>query len=339
MLYSFGVVVFIQIVFILINNTPFATSTLVTDSEWLQYKVQYNKMYSSVTAENLARYNFNNNKILIDIHNVKYATKSVTYKLGVNQFTDMSLVDFKSLFPVAVYPTFSYDVAPQAVNSTPMYFNPIKELGIISMIEDQGTACNSGWAYAAAKSIELGYAYQNGTPPLVSLSAQNLIDCAGRSTTCKTQVPQTAFDFLSIYGQSLHTIINYPNRNTQSEQGMCLQSYGPYTRLYSYVRLNNTDDSDLLKYVGNSYPVVIEFNPASFEFMHYAEGVFKQPSTGKGSHFMVVIGYESDPTTGLNTWLIQNSFNTSWGENGYFRIVRNQVDIISKSAIYPIIVL
>ncbi|XP_037956951.1 zingipain-1-like [Teleopsis dalmanni] len=316
-------------------NIPFGTSTLITDSEWMQYKLQYGKIYSSVSAENLARYNFNNNKILIDTHNVKYNSKSTTFKLGVNQFSDMSLVDFKSLFPVAVYPTISYDVAPQIVNSPPMHYNPIKDLGIVSLIENQGIACNSGWAYAAAKSIELKQAYQTNTSPLVSLSAQNLIDCAGRSTACKTQVPQTAFDYLSVYDQNLHTTMQYPNMNKQNEQGMCLQSYGPYTKLHSYVRLYGTDDSDLLKYVGNSFPVVIEFNPTSFEFMHYAEGVFKQPTTGKGSHFMVVIGYESDPTTGLNTWLLQNSFASTWGENGYFRIVRNQVDTIGKSAIYP----
>ncbi|XP_065369644.1 uncharacterized protein LOC135961924 [Calliphora vicina] len=308
----------------------------VPTEEWAEYKAKFNKDYTnSDVTEAYAQYYYAYNKRLIDRHNALYERGSRTYKLAVNQFTDMRLIHFNALFPVATStgPSF-HSGLPTVQLATPTY-DPINDFGFQSNIENQGTKCNSGWAFAAAKSIELFQAQQAGNMSPLSLSAQNLIDCAGRAAACKNQVPQAAFDYLTQYNMDLHLESDYPINGTIKEPGMCTPMGQLVTNLGTYSRLADKDDVSLKAYVSNGFPVVVEFNPTSFEFMHYSEGIFQQPAVRQGSHFMVVIGYDTDASTGLDYWILQNSFDTTWGEMGLIRVLRSETAKLTKSAIFP----
>lgn len=37
---------------------------------------------------------------------------------------------------------------------------------------------------------------------------------------------------------------------------------------------------------------------------------------------MLIVGYGSDEATGLDFWLLQNSWGARWGEGGFMRILR-----------------
>ncbi|KNC25215.1 hypothetical protein FF38_04245 [Lucilia cuprina] len=307
----------------------------VPANEWAEYKEKYNKDYTnSDITEAYAQYYYAYNKRMIERHNALYERGSSTYKLCVNQFTDMRLIHFNALFPVAKGTGPSFDSPLPSVQPASPYYDPINDFNFTSNIENQGTKCNSGWAYAAAKSIELLQAQQMGNMNPAPLSAQNFIDCAGRSAACKNQVPQAAFDYLTQYNMDLHLESEYNNNNTLGEPGMCTPMGQLVTNLGSYSRLTDGDDESLKAYVSNGFPVVVEFNPTSFEFMHYSEGIFQQPSVRQGSHFMVVIGYDTD-ATGIDYWILQNSFGTSWGETGLIRVARSPTVKLTKNAIFP----
>ena len=55
--------------------------------------------------------------------------------------------------------------------------------------------------------------------------------------------------------------------------------------------------------------------------MTYSSGVLDSTDCGTNpNHDVLAVGYGNDSTTGLDYWLVKNSWNTTWGEKGYARI-------------------
>lgn len=60
------------------------------------------------------------------------------------------------------------------------------------------------------------------------------------------------------------------------------------------------------------------YNPA---FKYYKEGVLNDPACGeKVDHAVLIVGYGKDSKTNQEFWLIRNSWDTTWGEEGYVRL-------------------
>jgi cathepsin B len=54
--------------------------------------------------------------------------------------------------------------------------------------------------------------------------------------------------------------------------------------------------------------------------MSYKSGIYQHlTGTQLGGHAVKVIGYGIED--GLSYWLCQNSWSTTWGEGGYFKIL------------------
>jgi cathepsin B len=69
-------------------------------------------------------------------------------------------------------------------------------------------------------------------------------------------------------------------------------------------------------------PVVASFLVYE-DFITYKSGVY-QHVTGKslGGHAIKIIGWGVE--NGTPYWLITNSWNESWGDNGFFKIIRGK---------------
>ncbi len=77
--------------------------------------------------------------------------------------------------------------------------------------------------------------------------------------------------------------------------------------------------------------------------MNYKSGVYddKKGCDGSGGqdHAVLVVGYGTDIKSGLDYWLVKNSWGEKWGEEGYFRMAKNRGNLcyIATSALYPIV--
>ncbi|KAJ1358478.1 hypothetical protein KIN20_016909 [Parelaphostrongylus tenuis] len=78
--------------------------------------------------------------------------------------------------------------------------------------------------------------------------------------------------------------------------------------------------SDIQKEIIVYGPVVAVFEVFD-DFFHYESGVYEHTAGGlAGSHAVRVLGWGVE--NGTPYWLAANSWNTDWGEKGYFRIRR-----------------
>jgi cathepsin L len=77
----------------------------------------------------------------------------------------------------------------------------------------------------------------------------------------------------------------------------------------------------LLKEAVSIQPVSVAIEADTNYFQSYSGGILTSTSCGTNlDHAVVVVGYGTEGT--IDYWLVRNSWGTSWGEAGYFRILR-----------------
>ena len=82
----------------------------------------------------------------------------------------------------------------------------------------------------------------------------------------------------------------------------------------------NIDASQLMAELATNGPVESAFTVYA-DFVHYKSGVYShQTGAQLGGHAIKVIGYGTED--GNDYWLVQNSWTTTWGDGGYFKIAR-----------------
>ena len=137
----------------------------------------------------------------------------------------------------------------------------------------------------------------------------------------------------SLGGQSVHEV-DYPYLDTNPKltcpTGKTLYNSGAYvaTPLPDY---KCTEDK--LKTLVSTYGGAVTSIYASDKaFGNYANGVFNGCTSQPTNHAVLVVGYGTDEASGLDYWLVRNSWGANWGANGFIKIYRgnNQCGIGKK---------
>ena len=64
------------------------------------------------------------------------------------------------------------------------------------------------------------------------------------------------------------------------------------------------------------------------DFLAYKSGIYvRKSSKFLGGHAIKGVGWGKDQDSGIHFWIMANSWNTNWGENGYFRIKMGECGI------------
>uniref|UniRef100_A0A2A4J6I6 Peptidase C1A papain C-terminal domain-containing protein n=1 Tax=Heliothis virescens TaxID=7102 RepID=A0A2A4J6I6_HELVI len=221
----------------------------------------------------------------------------------------------------------------------------------LNEIKDQG-ACSSCWAVAAAEVMTDRYCIFTNGKSKFQFSAHDLLSCCpdcGKG--CHGGIPTKAWEYWRDYG--IVSGGNYhsgegcrpyeippcehnvpgdlppcgPKVTTPECIKACVSSYNnksyPLDKRHGRTVYTLPPDEDQIKAeLFLNGPV--ESTIATYEdFIHYKQGVYIHTDGSRsGVHSVKILGWgvEGDQ----KYWLVANSWNPHWGDNGYFKILRGE---------------
>ena len=92
----------------------------------------------------------------------------------------------------------------------------------------------------------------------------------------------------------------------------------------SYIEVPKNNPQALLEAVAKQ-PVSVGISAFCQNMMLYKGGVLTKSCGAALNHAVVLVGYGTDSGTGLDYWLVKNTWGTKWGEQGYIKMVRNMI--------------
>ena len=214
----------------------------------------------------------------------------------------------------------------------------------IKEIRDQST-CGGCWAFSSAEVMSDRLCIHSNGELQTRVSAAHLITCCPYcGFGCFGGYPPFAFDYFrdtgipsgGLYGDTTtcvpyffppcddhpHNCTDY--KDTPECQTECQEGY-PKTldedRSFGDISYTVSGEENLMKEIYENGSVEADF--AVFEdFADYKSGIY-QHVTGDylGGHAVKIIGWGVDENN-VKFWIVSNSWNERWGEQGYFRILK-----------------
>ncbi|KAM9366463.1 cathepsin B isoform 1-T3 [Symphorus nematophorus] len=216
-------------------------------------------------------------------------------------------------------------------------------------IRDQGS-CGSCWAFGASEAISDRVCIHSNAKVSVEISAEDLLTCCEScGMGCNGGYPSAAWDFWtkeglvsgglydSHVGCRPYTIppcehhVNGSRPPCTGEGGdtpecvyRCETGYTPsYKEDKHYGKTSYSVLSDVEQIQNEIYkngPVEGAFTVYE-DFLLYKSGVYQHVSgSGVGGHAIKILGWGEED--GVPYWLCANSWNTDWGDNGFFKFLR-----------------
>jgi cathepsin L len=284
--------------------------------------------------------NFANNDDIIESHNAGNAT----YTLGHNQFSHMSLDEFRVFVKSGLSKPEELE-APASIHEAPA--EPLTGTtvdwvakGAVTPVKDQGQ-CGSCWAFSTTGAVE-GAQYIKGKTQ-ISYSEQNLVDCDTRSNGgsdlgCNGGLMDSAFSWMKKNG-GICTESGYPyTSGTTKKAGTCNQSKctkDSKSAPVSYTDVTKNSDSALASAI-TKQPVSVAIEADQSSFQLYKSGVYTGTCGANLDHGVLAVGFDDA------SWKVKNSWGTGWGSGGYIYLARGnynsgkgQCGILSGPPSYP----
>ncbi|KAG7509392.1 cathepsin B-like [Solea senegalensis] len=218
----------------------------------------------------------------------------------------------------------------------------------IQQIRDQGL-CGSCWAFGAVEAMSDRLCIHSSGRISLEISAEDLLTCCEEcGMGCFGGYPSAAWEYWTrkglvtggLYDSKVgcrpYTIspcehhVNGTRPPCQGEQEtpkcemMCIDGYSPsYPKDKHFGRSSYSVPSQqeqIMTELYKSGPVEAAFSVYE-DFLLYKTGVY-QHVTGEmlGGHAIKILGWGEE--NGTPYWLAANSWNSDWGDNGFFKIKR-----------------
>jgi cathepsin B len=272
----------------------------------------------------------------------KINSKDNGWKAGHNEYFDgLELEDVKRLMGVikkgTKLPTKTFEESTQAL---PVNFDARQQWPTcIGAVRDQGE-CGSCWAFGGVEALSDRFCIgSNGTIKVI-LAPLDPVTCDTSNDGCEGGDPYTLWQYAkgtgivtescAPYNDSIPTcppstepclkFVNTPACKKTCKDGSSWQA-SKHFAASAYAISSNV--ADIQTEIQTNGPVEATFSVYE-DFIAYKSGVYIH-TTGKllGGHAIKIIGWGVSNTS-TPYWTVQNSWTTTWGDQGYFLILRGK---------------
>jgi cathepsin F len=231
----------------------------------------------------------------------------------------------------------------------------------VTAVRDQGSV-GTCWAFSTAQNIEGQYALKYGK--LEQMSVEQLVECDASTSTKLGEAdcgmfggwPNLAFEYL-IKAGGIRSEANYPyclgfsdncwpcmasgyspslcgdhsdlycnatSTKGQAPGGYCSNTNDIEVKLTDWKAISS-NETEIAQQLVNIGPLSVLMNAGPLQL--YSKGVYNPGSASACDptdldHAVLLVGYGTE--NGVDFWIVKNSWGSTWGEQGYFRIVRGQ---------------
>ena len=281
--------------------------------EYINYLAQFNKEVSNADDFNFRHAIFQAVNAYITSHN---NTES-SFKLGHNQFSDWTHEEYRSLLGLREglqqenVVVFNAENTPESVNWV--------EAGAVTGVKNQGS-CGSCWSFSTTGAME--GAHYVATGELLSFSEQQLVDCATGiylNMGCNGGNPLWAYRYLKKHYAELESEYPYTSGNGDDSTDCLYDSHSKTAVEVQASASVTSEDRDQMKAALAQQPLAVLVEADKMAFQTYQSGVLTSDACGTQlDHAVLAVGYGTED--GQDYWLVKNSWDTTWGDNGYIKL-------------------
>ena len=248
--------------------------------------------------------------------------KNLSYTLGHNSFSGMSLSEFSELmhfktnneiFTPSLRGSVAREVSMESLPSSVDW----RSKGVVSPVQDQGQA-GTCYSFSTTAAIETALAIKSGL--LTKMAEQQIVDCS----TLKNGGPN-----MGVNGGQIAPTFKWVGQNG----GLCQEDSYPYvsgttkttgtcqktcskvsgSKVSGVVNVKSNSDGDMMASLTETVvSIAIEADQSVFQL--YKSGIFTGNCGTNLDHAVALVGYTSD------YYILRNSWGVSWGQNGYMYI-------------------
>lgn len=249
-------------------------------------------------------------------------------KMAANEFKAIqSMTDAEKVKQANIRLThLNNDVHPSVENALPENGDKKdwRDDGAVTPVKDQGH-CGSCWAFSTVESMESACIVEglcDKDDPFVGAPAQ-LVDCDhGGDQGCNGGLPANAFKYLKHH--PLEKESDYPYI-AHDEDCTYKKSKGVIeTKKATQLSIWGIGEKDMKKYLVATAPLSVAVH-ATDGWHTYSGGIMTYdecPDDDMPNHAVQAVAVDAGASTPY--WVIRNSWNTDWGEDGFIRISYGQ---------------